>query len=344
LSEALQASQFKVVADELDAEQSTGTVELSRGRRARAAASVPRELFRIAHRDPEHLCERMTLFASRRLGESSREWLLKTRESHPESEPLEIALQVGSQSARIARTEGAVAGTPFYLALVPGYLNYLWQEIRMTMRLAALYGRDPAALRTAAEVLALRGIYPSVEAAHAGLLEVQAAKLPPKPERRRPLRLWVQSVRRLLVFGGFISPPRATPRQSKWSWMRDAAGLLAGAGVWVVTWFFPLTFMIAMAWGCHSHSRRLFKDALAHYAGEKVPRKSARERMLGLRHHTPRELAQGAALGVSILVPVGFLVYATYVRNHVGLNAISGLGLLVAVSLVLAVGVYGARR
>src|SRR5207248_2874999 len=108
---------------------------------------------------------------------------------------------------------GAVAGTPFYLALVPGYLNYLWQEIRMTMRVAALYGRDPTALRTAAEVLALRGIYPSVEAAHAGLLAVQAAKLPPKPEKRRPLRLWVQSVRRLLVFGGFISPPRGTPRQ-----------------------------------------------------------------------------------------------------------------------------------
>src|SRR5436190_2238858 len=83
---------------------------------------------------------------------------------------------------------------------------------RMTMRVAALYGRDPTALRTAAEVLALRGIYPSVEAAHAGLLAVQAAKLPPKPEKRRPLRLWVQSVRRLLVFGGFISPPRGTPR------------------------------------------------------------------------------------------------------------------------------------
>ena len=50
---------------------------------------------------------------------------------------------LGTQSARIARLQGMVAGTPFYLALVPGYMNYLWQEARMNLRLAALYGRDP---------------------------------------------------------------------------------------------------------------------------------------------------------------------------------------------------------
>jgi hypothetical protein len=212
------------------------------------------------------------------------------------------------------------------------------------MRLAALYGRDPGALRTAAEVLALRGVYPSADAAQSGLLTAQAAKLPPKPERRRPLRLWMQSVRRLLVFGGFLSPPSATPRHGLSSWVRDAAGLLAGTGVWVVTWFFPLTFMIAMAWGCHTHSRRLFKAALKHYSGQSVPRVSARERALALRRHTLREFAHGAGLSVSIILPIGFLVYATWVRNHVGINGITGLGLLVAVSLVVAAGVYGARR
>lgn len=328
----------------MDVEQSRGEVQLSRGRRARAAASVPRELLRIAYRDPEHLCERMTLFASHRLAEPSREWLLRTRESHPDRDRLEIAEDLGSQSARIARIEGAIAGTPFYVALIPGYMNYLWQEIRMTMRLAALYGREPAALRTAAEVLALRGVYPTAEAAEAGLLAVQAAKLPPKPERRRPVRLWVESVRRLLVFGGFLSAPRGTPRRGVWSWVRDAAALIAGAGVWVVTWFFPLTFMIAMAWGCHTHSRRLFKATVAHYAGENVPRKSAREQAAALRQLTPRDVAHGAALTISIVIPVGFLVYADYVRNHAGINAISSLGVLVAISVVLAAAVYGARR
>lgn len=328
----------------MDAEQAGGAVQLSRGRRARAAASVPRELIRIAYRDPEHLCERMTLFASQHLADSAREWAAKVRDSHPDRDTLEIAEGLGSQSARIARIEGAVAGTPFYVALIPGYINYLWQEIRMTMRLAALYGRDPGTFRTAAEVLTLRGVYPAVDAAQSGLLAVHGAKLPPKPERRRPLRLWARSVRRLLVFGGFLSAPRETPRHGFWSWARDAAGLLAAAGIWVVTWFFPLTFMIAMAWGCHSHSRRLFKGALYHYGGQKVHHLRARERAQALRDHTLRQFAHGAALGVSIIVPIGFLVYATWVRNHVGINGITGLGLLVAVSLVVAAGVYGARR
>lgn len=286
----------------------------------------------------------MTLFASHRLAEPSREWLLKTRESYPDRSSLEIAEHLGSQSARIARIEGAIAGTPFYVALIPGYINYLWQEIRMTMRLAALYGRDPAALRVAAEVLTLRGVYPTVEAAEAGLLAVQAAKLPPEPQRRRPVRLWVDSVRRLLVFGGFLSAPRGTPRRGVWSRVRDAAALLAGAGVWVVTWFLPLTFMIAMAWGCHTHSRRLFKAAVEHYAHEKLPRKSARERAAALRQVTLRDFAHGAALTISIVIPVGYLVYATYVRDHVGIDAISSLGVLVAISLVIAAAVYGARR
>jgi hypothetical protein len=286
----------------------------------------------------------MTLFASRRLADSCRDWAIKTRQSDADSDVRQIAEGLGTQAARIARIEGAVAGTPFYIALIPGYLNYLWQEIRMTLRLAALYGRDPGALSTAAEVLALRGIYPNVEAAQAGLLEVQAAKLPPKPERRRSPRIWMRSARRVMVFGGFLSPASGTPRQGVWSWARDAAGLLAGAALWAVTWIFPITFMIAMAWGCHSHSRRLFRSALGYYAGEDVTAPSARERARAVRHHTRREVAHGTVLSLSILAPIGFLAYATYVRNHVGINAISGLGLLVALSLVIAAGVYGVRR
>ena len=99
-----------------------------------------------------------------------------------------------------------------------------------------------------------------------------------------------------------------------------------------------------MAWGCHSHSRKLFRTALGHYAGEVVPRAGVRERARALSPGTKRELAYGTALTVSILAPIGFLAYATYVRNHVGINAVSGLGLLVALSLVIAAGVYGFRH
>ena len=43
----------------------------------------------------------------------------------------------------------------------------------MTLRTAALYGRDPRELRTCAEMLALRGVHPDVEAAEAALISVR---------------------------------------------------------------------------------------------------------------------------------------------------------------------------
>jgi len=326
-----------------DVKHAVDPVAAPRSRRVRAAMSVPRELIRIVYRDPEHLCERMTLLASQRLAAPAREWVQRTREAQPHTDVREIADRLGVQSARIARIEGAVAGTPFYVALVPGYINYLWQEMRMTLRLAALYGRDPAALSTAAEALSLRGVYPSVQAAEVGLLAVQAASLPPKPSRRRPLRVWIDSVRRLLVFGGFLSPPSGRHHPNLLSRWRDALGLIAGAAVWVITWFFPATFIAAMAWGCHTHARRLFRAAADYYAGETTPPKTPRLRVPQWRHHSKRELAHSAALSLSILIPIGFLVYATRVRDHVAFNAISGLGLLVAISLVVAASLYGRR-
>ncbi len=54
-------------------------------------------------------------------------------------------------TARAARIDGAVAGTPFLIALVPGYLAFLWQEGRMERRIAALYGHDPRELETCAQ-------------------------------------------------------------------------------------------------------------------------------------------------------------------------------------------------
>ncbi len=335
---------ISLVTEDLEADEVAHAAGSGRRRRVRVAAAVPREAIRIVYRDPERVCERMTLFASHRLAEPSREWAETAREAAPQADLREIADRLGSQSARIARIQGAVAGTPFYVALVPGYMNYLWQEIRMTLRLAVLYGHDPAALSTLAEVLWLRGVYPSLEAATEGLLTVQASELPPKPAHRRTPWVWIRSVRRLLIFGGFLSPSSGRPHHSLLSWLRDAVGLLAAAAVWVFTWIFPATFMIAMAWGCHTHARRLFRTAADYYAGEQTAPKTARDRMLELRSHSRRELLHGIALSISILTPIGFLVVATRVRDRGGLNTVSGLGLLVAVSLVLAAAVYGGRR
>ena len=74
----------------------------------------------------------------------SREWAQSMRSSHPDTPVAKIADELRTQSAHVARIDGAISGTPFFIALVPGYLTYLQQEMRMTLRTAALYGREPA--------------------------------------------------------------------------------------------------------------------------------------------------------------------------------------------------------
>jgi hypothetical protein len=282
---------------------------------------------RIAYRDPEHVSERLTLFAARHLAEHAREWAKSNRDSDDIDQ---VVADLGLYSARIARTDGAISGTPFYLALVPGYVNYLWQETRMALRIAALYGRDPGALHTSAELLWLRGVHPSVPAAEAQLLAVRNMPLPAKPEERRPLLLWFQTVRQLLVLGGFLSPRK---QQSP---VRLVAGIAIGAAGWVVTIFFPVTLMALMAWACESHTRQLFHRAVEHYGS---PGAGRRHLLGGARQLTP-----AAVVGLSVAIPIAFLAYAVHVRNTVGVDWRSGLAVLVGISVVIATAVVGSRR
>src|SRR3954453_18176595 len=170
------------------------------GGHLRRALGGTKELVRIAYRDPAHISERLTLHASRNLAEPSRRWAENALRERSDATPAEIAAALRVQSIRIARIDGAIAGTPFFLALVPGYLSYLWQEARMGLRTAALFGHDPGAMRTAAEMLTLRGVHPTVQDAEAALQAVEAA--PPPVAERRSLRTWYDSVRYLLIFRG----------------------------------------------------------------------------------------------------------------------------------------------
>jgi hypothetical protein len=141
------------------------------GGRIRRAFRASRALVRLVHRDPEHVAERLTLYSVARLGGPSGDWARSITETRPDTPAARVGEDLRLQTAQIARIDGAISGTPFFIALVPGYITYLWQEMRMTLRIAALHGRDPTDLRTAGEMLALRGVHPSVENAgrkHAG--------------------------------------------------------------------------------------------------------------------------------------------------------------------------------
>lgn len=307
-----------------------------------------RQLFAIGLRDPEHIPERLTLFAARHQSEPSRRWAERVRSERPEASPAALAEELRSRSAGVARVNGAVAGTPFFVALVPGYVAFLQQEARMTLRIAALYGHDPGELRTAADLLALRGIHPTSEAAEQSLLAVRAAGVPPKREVRRPLRSWARSIYMLAVFGGFIGPPERDIKKSKprFPRLRAAAGLVVGGAIWVLTWIFPVTFMIAMAWGCESHTRQLGRRVLAFYGGEAASAEAAIELADRRqdRGHDARTMLRTSALALSVAIPLGFIAYVDHVRDSTGVNWLGAAGALVALSLVIAVTAVASRR
>jgi hypothetical protein len=318
------------------------------GGRVAGVFSSTRELVRIGWRDPEHISERLTLYASQRLASPSREWAEAVREERPDTPRAEIAEELRASSAYVARVDGAIAGTPFFVALVPGYLSYVWQEARMALRMAALYGHDPGDMRTAAETLALRGVHPTVEAAEAALVAVRDRPSPERAQHRRPLRLWYRSGYSVLVFGGFLSAPsQSGSRPHGVRELARAVASLAAAGIlWATTWLLPVTTMIAMAWACESHARQLGRRAAVLYDGEAATAEAA----IALAHrrrergHSRRDVVRAILLALSIAVPIAFVVYADHVRNTTGVNWLGALGALVAVSVVAATTVAAARR
>jgi len=321
------------------------TSERSRGRVATAVGGT-RAFVRLVYRDPEHVTERMTLYAAQRLGPPSREWAQAKQQADPDTPKVQLADDLRAQSANVARIDGAVAGTPFFIALVPGYVAYLWQEGRMALRTAALYGRDPSDPRTTAEMLALRGVHPTPEQAAAALDAVRDAPPPPKPTARRPLSVWVRAVKSLLIFGGFIDPPEEEEHEVAHPKLKAAGGIAIGTAIWLTTWVLPLTFMIAMAWACESHTRQLGRRVVLFYDGEADDMRAAinAAKEGNDMGHGRRRSVRAVLIVLSIAIPLGFIGVADHYRQRTGLNGIGALGALVAVSLVIATAVVASRR
>jgi len=301
-------------------------------------------LVRIAYRDPEHVSERLMLAAVQRLGEPSHAWAQAAIADRPGVDQAAIAGELYRQSAGVARIDGAIAGSPFFVALVPGYLGYLWQEALMVLRTGALYGRDPREQLAAAELLALRGVHETTEAAQRALDALATTPLPDKPEHRRPLRTWVGALRSILVLGGFISAPADRTTRRKHERLRTLGAVVLAAIIWVITWVFPVTFMALMAWTCERNARDLGRRALSFYGGSAAATRATATAARSSEDRLARGLIRTVALALSIAVPIAFVAYADHVRKTTGVNAVGAAGALVALSLVIAVAIAANRR
>jgi hypothetical protein len=305
-----------------------------------------RQLIVAAYRDPQHAAERFALNNNQRLAEPSRQWAQRVTHERPDVPRAVIAEEQRTQSARAAAIEGAVAGSPFLIALIPGYVAYLRQEARMLLRTAALYDRDPRELETTAEILALRGVHPTVDAARSALLEAQAVPQPEKPTKRRPLRTWVRAGYVLLILGGFLSGSSSEGKQTSHPRLKTAFACLVGFTIWIITWVLPVTFMLAMAWGCDANARRLGRKALTFLESDPDEAQASIDAAKHTKEpgHYRRKVLRGALLILSVVIPLGFIAWADHQRQSTGITGLSAVGALVALSLVIGTAVAAKRR
>src|SRR5689334_22208224 len=64
-----------------------------------------RALVRLVHRDPEHVAERLTLFAVDRIADESAQWADSAVRNRPDTPAAEIAEELRRKSAQIARID-----------------------------------------------------------------------------------------------------------------------------------------------------------------------------------------------------------------------------------------------
>jgi hypothetical protein len=314
--------------------------------RLRHTLSGWRRLAKIVYRDPENVCERLALYMTQTHGADESAWADHVREDRKGVPRAVVAEDLRIESARVSAIDGAVAGTPYLIALIPGYLAYLQQQGRMVLRTAALYGRDPRALETAAELLALRGVHPTVDDARSALVAVRDVPMPEKPAARRPWKTWVSSVYELGILGGFLSAPSDKRKEGAHAWLKTAIAALVGLAVFVITSVFPFTFMISMGWGCDSSTRALGSRALSFYDTEPGSAQAAiaaakQQREAGLNR---RQILRATLLVLSVAIPIAFISVIVEDHQTIGISVPTAVGALVALSLVITTTVLATRH
>jgi hypothetical protein len=248
---------------------------------------------------------------------------------HPEATPGELADEVRAEAVRFARTNGALAGTPFLIALVPAFVSVLWEQARMAMKIAALHDRDPARPEFASEVLYLRGIYATPDAATRALSRLDAAPARARASPAMKLRSWIQLIYLILILAGFLPTPDVAEQRSASHRARFIRNSIAAAWL-AVTWVVPITCMIAMSHSCAHDTQVLATRSIDYYrsdhAASQPGRRPARARApLG---------GHALILVASLAIPLGLITLAVLDPIHhahlVAISGFLGLGLVTA--------------
>jgi hypothetical protein len=313
--------------------ESSRALEFGAGRRAGMAA-----LLRLIRAHPERLPEYMALFATHQQAPSVREWAARHRVALSSPEHDRLLREMRHDLLAFSRINGALSGTPFFIALVPAYVSVLSEQARTALRIAALHGRDPGAPQRPAEILVFLDVYPSVQAAEARLERIRLPGGADESSGLRQvggLRAWIEVVTQVLILAGFIEP---SPDKTKPKRTTRALRTVVGLGLWALTWIVPITFMLFMAYTCEGRTRKVFDRALRYYGDVEVDREEWKRSSSQWRRERP---ARALLLGVTLLIPLGL---AGYVAQTESSGLIKALGGLVALTTAMLLAGYVRRR
>jgi hypothetical protein len=126
-------------------------------------------LWTALRRDPGHVSELAVLYALPELSPHVKSWWPTWSQLHPDESPEQLSRRVLRESVHVAYRGGVIAGSSFYVGMVPAVAMIYLEQVLVVLRIAAIYGRDPGASERCAEILVFQGNYPSTSGATAAL-------------------------------------------------------------------------------------------------------------------------------------------------------------------------------
>jgi hypothetical protein len=121
---------------------------------------LPASLWERLRSDPARAPEHVALAAAERHAPAAAAWVEERKRMYSHS-PAELAQMAKRRHATLSRFGGAATGVGGIVTVIPDLAAAAWIQSRLVFFIAAAYGYDPYDPMRPAELLVIRGLYPT---------------------------------------------------------------------------------------------------------------------------------------------------------------------------------------